>query len=147
MSLKNKKFWTPSSVWDSSLYQDPNSKKYIKLFPIIKRVDTSDFLGNKTLSEISRNLKELKSESELNPDLKNLRVIHHYYHDGRESNNEYYLVGERKETEQEYELRQKEINDKLTSERIKKEEKDNKDRKEFDRLKQKFENENNDKKD
>lgn len=138
MSLKNKTFWTPSSVWDSTIAQDVNSKKYIKVFPIIKQIDPSDFLGNKTLSEIGKYFRELKEEQENHPNLKSLRVIHHYYHDGRESNNEYYLVGERKETEQEYELRQKEINDKLTAERLKQEAKDEKDRKEFERLKQKF---------
>lgn len=146
MSLKNAKFWLPSTVWESSLAQDLNSSKYIKVFPIIKNIDPIDFVGNKTLTEIGKSLKELKSEQENHPDLKNLRIIHHYYHDGRESNNEYYLVGERKETEQEYESRQKSITDKLTSERIKKEQKDDKDRKEFERLKQKFES-NNDKKD
>lgn len=105
-SLKNKKIWQPSSVWDSTLYQDPSSSKRIKVYEIVTEIEAHNIMGNKTLMEAGKFISELKRVGKDHPYLSQFRIITHHYHDGRDSQHEHYLVGTRSETKEEFDERQ-----------------------------------------
>lgn len=104
LSFKDQKFWIPNKVWDSHLHQDEKSIKFIKVYKIISQLESDCFI-NKTLFEISKMIRDFKKEN-LDSSLKKLRIVSNLYYDGREHHRECFLVGERRETDIEYEQRQ-----------------------------------------
>lgn len=136
-SLRKEKFWTPSSVWNSSLYDDPKSNKKNRVYEILEEIEMHNIFSGNILDEVTDLLKGFEEKYQFRGFT--LRLVGHSYYDGHNYNHEYYLVGERPESEIELKDRLCKLiqeEDKISKVKTSKEEKE---RKDYERLKNKFE--------